>query len=163
MTYLISKLSLEDSDTLARIHRSAFDDRLPWLAGRHTPEEDQWFIRERVFPICDIWGACVGPTIEGFIAFREHWIDHLYVLPEAQGRGLGSALLEQARSAFPHLSLWTFQRNRQARAFYEAKGFLLVEETDGSDNEEHEPDVLYTWMRRTGSGAHELEQRGRTV
>jgi hypothetical protein len=44
-----------------------------------------------------------------------------------------------------HLSLWTFQRNQQARHFYESKGFVPVKETDGADNEEHEPDALYTW------------------
>ena len=148
--YLVRKPSAADADTVARVHRIAFDDRLPWLAGRHTPQEDQWYFRERVFPTCEVWGACDGPTIKGFVAFREDWIDHLYVLPEAQRHGLGSALLEQARSAFPRLSLWTFQRNTQARRFYESQGFVLVRETDGSDNEEHEPDALYTWARHRG-------------
>jgi hypothetical protein len=44
-----------------------------------------------------------------------------------------------------HLHLWTFQRNAQARRFYEARGFALVEETDGAGNEEKEPDALYLW------------------
>jgi len=30
---------------------------------------------------------------------------------------------------------------------YEARGFSSVEETDGSGNEEGEPDVLYHWRR----------------
>jgi hypothetical protein len=54
-------------------------------------------------------------------------------------------LLAVARSAFPSLSLWTFQRNRAARNFYEAKGFVLVSQTDGSGNDEKQPDALYTW------------------
>ena len=46
-----------------------------------------------------------------------------------------------------HLHLWTFQRNAQARRFYEARSFALVKETDGAGNEEKEPDALYLWTR----------------
>jgi hypothetical protein len=31
----------------------------------------------------------------------------------------------------------------QARRFYEARGFALIQETDGTGNEEKEPDALY--------------------
>jgi putative acetyltransferase len=143
--YLLRKLDLAEMDAAAGIHRIALDDRLPWLAGMHTPAEDRSFFRNHVFPSCEVWGALEATTIQGFIAFREDWIDHLYVLPDAQGKGIGSALLQQARSAFPHLFLWTFQRNHAARGFYEAKGFVLIRQTDGSDNEEKEPDALYEW------------------
>src|SRR5215467_13341985 len=122
--YLLKQSDLADMAAAATIHRVALNQRLPWLAGLHTPDEDRWFFRERVFPTCTVWGALSkGVTMVGFIAFREGWIDHLYVLPDAQRQGIGSALLEVARSAFPNLSLWTFQRNRAARDFYEAKGF----------------------------------------
>jgi GNAT superfamily N-acetyltransferase len=144
----VKRLSVEDSEAVAKIHRTAFDERLPWLAGLHTPEEDRTFFQERVFPVCDVWGAFTAGSLQGFIAFRFGWIDHLYVLPEAQRQGLGSALLAKAQLAFPRLDLWTFQRNRPARRFYESRGFLLVRETDGAANEEHEPDALYTWTRK---------------
>jgi hypothetical protein len=42
--------------------------------------------------------------------------------------------------------LWVFQRNTQARTFYEHRGMRVVELTDGSRNEEREPDALYEWM-----------------
>ena len=59
-----------------------------------------------------------------------------------------SALLDWAKALSPgRLVLWTFQRNANARRFYEAHGFALVRETDGSDNEEKEPDALYLWTR----------------
>lgn len=83
----------------------------------------------------------------GIIVFRDGWIDQLYVLPGAQGCGTGSALLQIAQRAFDRLQLWTFQRNVKARRFYEAKGFALVEETDGAGNEEKEPDARYLWRR----------------
>jgi GNAT superfamily N-acetyltransferase len=83
----------------------------------------------------------------GILAFREGWIDQLYVLPTAQGRGIGTQLLRIAQRSFDRLQLWTFQRNTQARRFYGARGFVLVEETDGARNEEKEPDALYLWTR----------------
>jgi GNAT superfamily N-acetyltransferase len=92
-------------------------------------------------------GAFDIAAIIGIIAFREDWIDQLYVLPKAQGRGVGTELLQVAQSSFDRLHLWTFQRDVQARRFYEARGFALVQETNGAGNEEKEPDALYLWTR----------------
>jgi ribosomal protein S18 acetylase RimI-like enzyme len=69
------------------------------------------------------------------------------VLPGYQGQGVGSALLAVAQNASATLQLWTFQSNAGARRFYEGRGFIAVEQTDGSGNEEHEPDVRYRWDR----------------
>ena len=144
---MLRQLKLEDMDAAARVVRAAFDHALPSLAGLHTPSEDQWFFRERVFNTCEMWGAFDGAAMRGIIAFREGWIDQLYVLPEAQRRGVGKDLLQVAQNAFDRLQLWTFQRNAPARRFYEARGFALIQETDGAGNEEKEPDALYLWTR----------------
>jgi GNAT superfamily N-acetyltransferase len=133
----------------SRIHRTAFDDRLPWLIGLHTPQEDRWFYENCIFPQCDVWGA-YSPDMVGIIAFKQGWIEQLYILPEFQGQGIGSALLRQAQQTFPHLQLWTFQRNMQAQKFYGKHGFTAIDKTDGSGNEEKEPDMLFEW-HRTGS------------
>jgi GNAT superfamily N-acetyltransferase len=144
---MLRQLELEDMDAAAQVLRTAFDHALPWLAGLHTPEEDRWFLRERVFGSCRVWGAFDDAAMIGMLAFREGWVDQLYVLPVAQGRGVGSKLLQVAQGSFDRLQLWTFQRNGRARRFYEARGFALVRETDGAGNEESEPDALYCWTR----------------
>ena len=144
---MLRKLDLADMDAAAAVHRAAFDHALPWLAGLHTPEENRQFFRTRLFRACEIWGAADGPELVGIIAFREGWIDQLYVLPTTQRRGIGTDLLDVAKSKFARLQLWTFQRNAQARRFYESRGFVLVEETDGAGNEEREPDARYLWSR----------------
>jgi len=143
----IRRLGFAGMDDAAVVHRVAFDDRLPWLADLHTPEEDRSHFREHVFQKCEVWGALDNTRLIGIIAFREGWIDHLYVLPSAQGHGVGTALLDVAKSAYSPLNLWTFQRNTQARRFYETRGFVLIKETDGTTNEEKEPDALYRWAR----------------
>ena len=144
----IRQLELADMDAAARVHRKSFDHVLPWLTGLHTPEEDRWFYRERMFTTCALWGAFDRDAMTGVIAFHDDWIEQLYVLPEAQGRGAGTELLDVAKRASERLQLWTFQRNVQARSFYQARGFVLVEQTDGAGNEEKEPDARYLWTRR---------------
>jgi GNAT superfamily N-acetyltransferase len=144
---MLRRLELVDMDAAARVLRTTFDQALPWLASLHTPEEDQWLFRERLFKTCEVWGAFDGAAMIGIIAFRQDWVDQLYVLPTDQGRGIGTELLRVAPNSLDRLHLWTFQRNLRARRFYEARGFALVEETDGARNEEKEPDALYLWKR----------------
>jgi len=133
---------------VARLFRAVQRAHLPYLPDLHTPEEDLWFFRHRVFVECEVW---VAGAPDGFIAFRDGWVDHLYVGGAHQGRGLGTALLAQAMRAYPLLRLWAFQRNTAAIRFYSARGFREIERTDGSRNEEREPDVLLEW-RRSVSG-----------
>jgi len=148
---MLRRLALDDMDEAARVFRTSFDQALPTLRGLHTPDEDRAFFRARLFATCELSGAFADGAMAGFIAFREGWIEQLYVLPDARGQGIGTALLKIAQHAFDHLQLWTFQRNTNARRFYEARGFALVRETDGSGNEEKEPDALYLW---TADGAN---------
>ena len=80
-----------------------------------------------------------------YIGFDAEWIHHLYVLPEFQGEGLGPQLLAKAMADNRPKRLWTFQQNTRARRFYEDRGFVAVEFTDGRGNEEMTPDVCYEW------------------
>ena len=145
---MLRLLALTDMGEAAQVHRIAFDRAMPWLVGLHTPDEDSWFYRERVFTTCRVWGRFDDGVLSGIIAFREGWVEQLYVLPAAQGRGVGTELLDVAKRASDQLELWTFERNAPARRFYETRGFALVEQTDGARNEEREPDARYLWTRR---------------
>jgi GNAT superfamily N-acetyltransferase len=94
--------------------------------------------------------AEVDARIAAFAALEGDLLGHLYVDPPCQGRGVGSALLDWAKEARPAgLRFWVFQRNESARRFYEARGCRVVELTDGSRNEEREPDALYEWVPAT--------------
>jgi putative acetyltransferase len=143
---LIRRATVDESDEVAILHRESRESAIPFLPVLHTREEDRVFFRTRVFPACQVWVA-ERAGIVGFIAFRPGWVDHLYVRPKSLRQGYGRALLNEAKARNSELQLWTFQRNRNAIAFYEANGFLLVRETDGTANEEREPDALYAWSR----------------
>ncbi len=149
---LLRRAARDENDAVAALFRLSKETALSILPELHTPEEDRAFFRDRVFAECEVWVASRLGSLAGFCAFRAGWVDHLYVAPEQQRRGIGSALLDTAKGGHQELRLWTFQRNASARRFYEAQGFV-VERLTGGENEEREPDILYRWRRdgaRTG-------------
>ncbi len=118
---------------------------MPWLRVVHTPEEDLAYFRDIVLAQTDVWVVRPGAGVQGFVARRGDWIEHLYVAPEAWGQGLGARLLKVARDGQASLQLWTFRRNTGACRFYKREGFISAEATDGARNEEREPDIRYVW------------------
>jgi hypothetical protein len=64
---MVRRLEVVDMDEAARVFRTAFDQALPGLAGLHTPEEDRWFFRERVFTTCEVWGVFDRAAMTGMI------------------------------------------------------------------------------------------------
>ena len=90
--------------------------------------------------------AEVADAIVGIMALNDDWIEQLYVAPAHTSRGIGSELVAIAQRRRPHgLQLWTFESNVRAQRFYERHGFVAVERTNGTGNEENEPDVRYRW------------------
>jgi GNAT superfamily N-acetyltransferase len=140
---VIRRARIEESDAVAVLFRISREAQLPYLPELHTAEEDRAFFRDHVFTTCEVWVAERDGVLVGFCAFRGGWLDHLYVHPDHLRRRIGTALLRKATDANETLQLWTFQRNADASRFYESQGFTLAKETDGSANEEREPDALY--------------------
>ena len=105
------------------------------------------FFRGRVVCELETWVAEEDGAILGFATVEAGDLDHLYVAPAAQGRGVGTALLDHAKRLRPDgFELWVFQRNEGARRFYERHGCVLLRETDGTRNMEQEPDARYAWQ-----------------
>ncbi|MEX1233994.1 MAG: GNAT family N-acetyltransferase [Roseovarius sp.] len=88
-----------------------------------------------------------GPA--AFIARDDTRVHALYVHPRAQGRGLGRALLDDAKRAAPRLELWVAEANETARAFYAAQGFAEARRSDGTGNDERLPDIHMLWLSET--------------
>ena len=140
---ILRPAAVEDAAAIAVVHRLAMRISLPFLPELHTPEEDLAFVRDRLSATNTVWVTEVAGEVVGYIAFHEGWVDHLFIHPDHQGAGLGPALLDKALEDGTERKLWTFQKNARARAFYEARGFVVEMFTDGDGNEEKEPDVLY--------------------
>jgi GNAT superfamily N-acetyltransferase len=118
---------------------------LAFLPKLHTHEENVEFLTG-VVERQDAWVAEHHGRVAGFLALKGDLGTFFYVDPDAHGKGLGTALFEQAQRERPAgFSFWVFQQNERARRFYEAHGAVAVEFTDGSGNEERTPDVRYEW------------------
>ena len=112
---------------------------------RHSLQDALSFFESRVLTKCAVWVAESDASLAGLVAVQPPWIRQLAVFPEFQRMGIGTALLHKARECSPQeLRLYTFQRNRPGRAFYEHHGFVAVA-FGVSSPPESEPDVEYRW------------------
>jgi putative acetyltransferase len=147
--FRIERATAQQMIEVAKVFKSSRRDALPYLPELHSEEEDAHYFGQIVFSSMDVFVALSvrGEKIVGFIAFTREWVNHLYLLPEAQRAGLGGRLLAIAKEGARSLDLWAFQRNQAAQSFYAKHGFKVVEKTDGSGNEEREPDVLLRWTK----------------
>jgi GNAT superfamily N-acetyltransferase len=119
---------------------------MSYLPDLHTDGETFAWIANQVLVHDDVLVAEERDAIVGFVAIHDEFLEHLYVDPAHHGRGIGTALLARAVSLRPDgFRLWVFQKNTQARRFYETRGLRMIELTDGTGNEEQEPDALYEW------------------
>lgn len=89
--------------------------------------------------------------VQGFLARDGQEICALYLAPSAQGRGIGKALLQDAKRRASPLRLRTFAANFRARRFYQNAGFVPVAHGDGADNDENLPDISYVWPREAAA------------
>ena len=141
---MIRRARPEDVDAIAAVFRRSFAT-LDFLPTLHTPDEDRAFLA-RMLAEQDVWLAEDG-RIVGFLALEGDLGTLFYVDPDEHDRGIGSALFAEAQRARPAgFRFWVFQQNEKARRFYEKRGCRALEFTDGSGNEEKEPDVLYEWL-----------------
>jgi GNAT superfamily N-acetyltransferase len=142
---LIRLATAKDAKDVADVFLRA-RERMKYLPELQTADETRKFIRDVVLATRVVWVAEQDERVIGFAALHDEWLEHLYVHPLAQGFGIGSALLERAKANRKEgLKVWVFQKNTGARRFYERRGFELLKLTDGSGNEEQEPDALYGW------------------
>jgi len=134
-----------DARAVADVHLAARAS-MTYLPVLHTPAETRAWVASVLFGTCALEVAEGPKGVMGYAALRGAHLEHLYVDPSSQGLGVGSRLLEWAMAASPDgLDLWVFERNVRATAFYEARGFTVVRRTDGSGNEERQPDLLMAW------------------
>jgi len=134
----------DDVDDLADIHLAA-RTAAPMPDPVHPPADVRRWLASRL-TVDEVWVAEVDGEVVAYVRFTATWLDDLYVRPDHARAGIGSALLGLVTSLRPDgLGLWVFESNAPARAFYARHGFVEVERTDGSGNEEREPDIRLQW------------------
>jgi GNAT superfamily N-acetyltransferase len=110
------------------------DEVRGWFAGHVVSDTELWVAED------------AASRLVGILVLDGPWVDQLYVEPALTGRGIGARLLALAKQQRPRgLRLWTFASNAGAQRFYERHGFVATRRTEGEDNEEGAPDILYVW------------------
>ncbi|MFC8951491.1 GNAT family N-acetyltransferase [Streptomyces sp. NPDC057101] len=142
----IRRAAVSDAAAVADVWLRSYTAALPDVRRAHTDDEVRSWFRYVVVPGLETWVATAGGTVVAMMVLDDDELDQLYVDPPWRGHGIGARLVELAKERrAAGLSLWTFQVNAPARRFYERHGFVATDLTDGHRNEEHEPDIRYTW------------------
>lgn len=124
-----------DAEGLVAIRIAAMRESLERI-GRFDPQRARDRFLARFDPACTRHVVVDGERV-GFVVLRpqgEEWLlDHLYVLPSHQGRGIGAAVLRYVfASADAHVLPLRVGalRDSDANRFYARHGFELVERSE---------------------------------
>ncbi len=150
----------DDAAVLADLFIAAREAAYPAMPHSiHPPHEVHAWFRE-LFGLQEghgnredreTWVAEQDGDVVGYLLLDPEWVDSLYVRPDLTGQGVGSVLLDLAKSLRPGgFGLWVFETNVRARQFYLRHGLVEAERTDGSGNEEKAPDIKMVWSGAVG-------------
>ena len=143
---IFRRATRHDAPEVATVYVASRRGAAEYLPTVGTDEEIRAFVIDRMVPERETWVADEGGRIVAVLVLDGDEVDQFYVAPGDQRRGVGDAMLAHAKRIRPAgLRLFAFQRNAPARRFYEARGFIAKQFTDGATNMEREPDVLYRW------------------
>jgi ribosomal protein S18 acetylase RimI-like enzyme len=112
----------------------------------HPLEDHLRFFDEHLLTETTVHLALRDGELVGFGAFTPEAVMQLYVGVEHLGQGIGTRLLERAKSdSHGKLWLYTFVTNTNAQRFYERHGFDVVER--GFEPVMQLDDLRYEWKR----------------
>ena len=131
-------------DQLIPMWRASFEAGVGIIDPHPLSEQRQYFLTE-VLPRNDVRLALLANELVGVVAASAESVAQLYVHVDFQRRGIGSQLLTWAKEhSSGALWLFTFARNRGARAFYERNGFVAI--AHGFEPMWQLEDIKYSWV-----------------
>jgi ribosomal protein S18 acetylase RimI-like enzyme len=151
----------EDLDGVAAMFSATRRAAVPSMPPPvHTVEEDRTWLADQLAGEREAWLAEREGQVVGLLLLEAGSLHSLYVDPRHQGEGVGSVLVDLAKTLRPGgLFLWVFQSNEGARRLYARHGFVEVEETDGRANDEGAPDVRMEWRPAVEDSVAVLRRR----
>lgn len=114
------------------VPESFWREQLPAMRELYLPQAETLVLEEK------------GQVL-GFASLHEQRLAALFVSPDAQGRGLGRRLLDDAKSRRDSLELGVYRANARAVAFYRAGAFVTLNET--RDPHTGQPELTMRWSR----------------
>ena len=130
---------------LVRMWRASFEHGIG-ITDPHPLEDQLRALEEKIVPqhrvllVLDTRTA----TVIGFLAYTSESVSHLYVHIDHQNKGIGSMLLDIAKSdSRGVLRLFTLEANTRAQRFYERHGFKIIHR--GFEEFWQLADIEYEW------------------
>lgn len=80
-------------------------------------------IRDLLLPSMDVWIAIIDHEPAGFVGAHDDHVELLYIAPEAQGLGIGPALLARVDEGRGPRSVEVYAGNSVGLSFYVSQGF----------------------------------------
>ena len=127
----IKRCAAEDYDALVDVWRQSVLASHHFLAKADF-DEIEANLASAYFPAVELFGAMLGDRIVGFTGLSGDSIEMLFVLPEYQGRGVGSALIDFAIGRGCR-RVDVNEQNDAALRFYQRRGFAAVSRDDTDD------------------------------
>jgi GNAT superfamily N-acetyltransferase len=145
------RLAIEsDAEAIADVFIDIRRDTVPLI---HPREEVIAWLRSQRFTRRSSFVWEHEGVVLGWLDMLGEELDQLYIKRGHTGLGLGKQLLDWAKARSPgRLRAFTFQVNHGARRFYAREGFIEVRLSDGTGNEEGQPDVELRWSKTGNTG-----------
>lgn len=125
---IIRRYRPADEDATVDVWARAARQAHPFLAGEGEGERERK-LREVYLVDAENWvvESTADGSIVGLLGMLGSEIGGLFVAPEAQGLGVGRALVRHAASRHSVVTLEVYTDNRRAREFYDRMGFTEVD------------------------------------
>lgn len=108
--------------------------------------ENRTLMEEKYLPNAEVYVAEDKDDILGFIALINNHVTSIFVDNKKQGKGIGSLLLNYAKTIRTELTLNVYQKKEKSVHFYNSKGFTILSET--IDEPTNEKEFAMTWVKQ---------------
>lgn len=91
-------------------------------------EEKVKDMRDKYLPQSITFVYEINKEIHGFISLVDNYIAAIFIAPNHQGNGLGTKLIDYAKTLHKELYLGVYSKNRKSISFYLKQNFEIIEE-----------------------------------
>ena len=146
---------IDDAEALLDIALTAFSHsvekygRLP--QGMDQLDKHRSAIQTGLYHKVEHDGELVGGILFSVQSEHQMCVEVFFIHPDAQGKQIGSAVLDQIESMYPHVTTWTLvtpDREYRNHHFYEKQGYRKVGEFTPDPNRNF---TLFQYEKTSGS------------
>lgn len=140
---MIREFNNKDLDDLMKIWLDTNTNAHSFIPRNYW--QDNYEEVRQMLPKAEIFIYENNQTIQGFIGLMDDYIAGIFIVSGCQSKGIGKALLDQAKKIYYNLSLHVYKKNEGAVRFYVREGFSPVKEQ--MDENTGEIELVMAWVK----------------